>query len=153
MTETVLPADMLQLLDPAHITPIVTYLAHESNEHTGSCFEVGGGWYSQVRFQRSQGISLSPKGAGPTTAENLAANFSAITDFSKATYPTSPASALQEMMSAQDRAAAAKSGNGAASTGAASGPSATKASVNSAPFPSDAIFKKIQNIIDTDKTK
>ena len=153
MTETVLPADMLQLLDPAHITPIVTYLAHESNEHTGSCFEVGGGWYSQVRFQRSQGISLSPKGAGPTTAENLAANFSAITDFSKATYPTSPASALQEMMAAQDRAAAAKSGNVAASTGAVSGQPATKASVNSAPFPSDAIFKKIQNIIDTDKAK
>lgn len=48
MTETVLPADMLKLLDPAHITPIVTYLAHESSEHSGSCFEVGGGWYSQV---------------------------------------------------------------------------------------------------------
>lgn len=50
MTETVLPAEMLKLLDPAHITPLVAYLAHESNEHTGSCFEVGGGWYSQVSF-------------------------------------------------------------------------------------------------------
>lgn len=101
MTETVLPADMLQLLDPAHITPIVTYLAHESSEHTGSCFEVGGGWYSQVRFQRSQGVSLSPKGSGPATAETLAENMAAITDFSKSTYPTSPASALQEMIAAQ----------------------------------------------------
>ena len=50
MTETVLPAEMLKLLDPAHITPLVAYLAHESNEHTGSCFEVGGGWYSQVLY-------------------------------------------------------------------------------------------------------
>ena len=38
-----------KLLDPGHITPIVPYLAHESNEHSGSCFEVGGGWYSQVK--------------------------------------------------------------------------------------------------------
>lgn len=48
MTETVLSADMLKLLDPQHITPIVAYLAHEDNQHSGSCFEVGGGWYSQV---------------------------------------------------------------------------------------------------------
>ena len=48
MTETVLPAEMLRLLDPQHVTPIVTYLAHESNTHSGACFEVGGGWYSQV---------------------------------------------------------------------------------------------------------
>jgi NAD(P)-dependent dehydrogenase (short-subunit alcohol dehydrogenase family) len=50
MTETVLPAEMLKLLDPAHVTPLVAYLAHESSEHTGSCFEVGGGWYSQVNY-------------------------------------------------------------------------------------------------------
>lgn len=48
MTETVLPADMLKLLDPQHITPLVAYLAHESAQHTGACFEAGGGWYSQV---------------------------------------------------------------------------------------------------------
>jgi hypothetical protein len=58
MTETVLPADMLKLLDPQHITPLVTYLAHESSEHTGSCFEVGGGWYSQVRTLLSGVVDL-----------------------------------------------------------------------------------------------
>lgn len=51
MTETVLPAEMLRLLDPAHITPLVALLAHESSPHSGSCFEVGGGWYSQVKFK------------------------------------------------------------------------------------------------------
>jgi multifunctional beta-oxidation protein len=49
MTETVLSPEMLKLLDPQHIVPIVAYLSHESTEATGSCFEVGGGWYSQVR--------------------------------------------------------------------------------------------------------
>ncbi len=106
-----------------------------------------------MRFQRSQGISLSPKGAGPTTAEILAANFSAITDFSKATYPTSPASALQEMMAAQERAAAAESGNTSSKGASSPNQTAAKAALNSTPFPSDAIFRKIQNIIDTDNAK
>ncbi len=59
MTETVLSPDMLKLLDPQHITSIVAFLAHENNPHTGSCFEVGGGWYSQVRILGTWFISLS----------------------------------------------------------------------------------------------
>jgi multifunctional beta-oxidation protein len=48
MTETVLPPDMLKLLKPEHVTPMVTYLAHDSTKVNGTCFEIGGGWYSQV---------------------------------------------------------------------------------------------------------
>lgn len=54
---------------------------------------------------------------------------------------------------AVERAANTKSGatnaSGAASTVAAS----SKSSVNTTPFPSDAIFQKIQHIIDTDNAK
>lgn len=48
MTETVLPPDMLKLLHPKHVVPLVVYLAHEKSTHTGDCYEIGGGWYSKV---------------------------------------------------------------------------------------------------------
>ena len=48
MTEGLLPPAMFEMLDPKHIVPMVTYLAHESSDHSGECFEVGGGWFSQV---------------------------------------------------------------------------------------------------------
>lgn len=121
MTETVLPADMLKLLDPQHITPLVAYLAHESAQHTGACFEAGGGWYSQVhpvffslpspsytppavqvRFQRSEGLSLAGQNGAIASAEELQRHIGEITDFGREnTYPTSPASALREMIAAQ----------------------------------------------------
>lgn len=56
MTANLLPEKYLKLLDPDHITGIVSYLAHESSLENGSSFEVGGGWYSKIRWQRSAGI-------------------------------------------------------------------------------------------------
>lgn len=45
------------MLDPDHVTGIVTYLAHESSSDVnGEAFEVGGGWYSKIRWQRSAGV-------------------------------------------------------------------------------------------------
>ena len=56
MTANLLPEKYLKLLDPDHITGIVSYLAHESSSENGSSFEVGGGWYSKIRWQRSAGV-------------------------------------------------------------------------------------------------
>lgn len=57
MTEDVLPSEYIELFDADHITGIVTYLAHEaSSSVTGEAFEVGGGWYSKIRWERSAGI-------------------------------------------------------------------------------------------------
>ncbi len=49
MTETVLPPEVLKMLHPSLVAPIVTYLAHESCKHSGDCYEVGGGWFSKVK--------------------------------------------------------------------------------------------------------
>jgi hypothetical protein len=52
-----------------------------------------------VRFQRSEGISLSGADSAPATAEELQKHMHLITDFSREnTYPTTPASALREMV-------------------------------------------------------
>jgi NAD(P)-dependent dehydrogenase (short-subunit alcohol dehydrogenase family) len=53
MTETVLSSEILQLLDPNQVAPIVTLLAHDEHRQTGECYEVGGGWYSKVRMVRN----------------------------------------------------------------------------------------------------
>lgn len=53
MTETVLPQEVLKMLDPSLVSPIVTFLAHDSCKHTGDCYEVGGGWFSKVRSKVS----------------------------------------------------------------------------------------------------
>lgn len=99
MTETVLPMELLQLLSPEHVSPIVAYLAHEDSAFTGQCFEVGGGWYSQVRLQRSAGVSLmDPATQQSASIDDVARSMHLITDFSSSSYPTSPADALRDMM-------------------------------------------------------
>ena len=99
MTATVLPSEVLELLDPKHVAPIVTLLSHESSKTTGTIFEVGGGWYSKVRLQRSKGIKLGSNNQ-PCSAEDIADNLENICDFdsSTPTYPTNSADALQSMM-------------------------------------------------------
>ena len=103
MTATVLPSEILKMLEPQHIAPIVALLSHDSSTLSGKTFECGGGWYSEVRWQRSQGISLGKQGA-PVTMEKLAEHLESITDFREgSTYPNSPADALQDMMSSAMR--------------------------------------------------
>lgn len=89
MTETVLPPNLLSLLKPAHVVPIVTYLTHEDSNVNGSCYEVGGGWYSKVRFERSAGVCLGTE-AQVCSAEDIEEHMAQIEDFSHdATYPSS----------------------------------------------------------------
>jgi len=99
MTATVLPKEVLELLDPIHVAQLVTFLSHESTNSNGSIYEVGGGWYSKVRLQRSKGIRLGSN-KQPCTAEDIAENFTDICDFDNETptYPTNSADALQSMM-------------------------------------------------------
>lgn len=102
MTATVLPPSMLALLEPDHIAPLVSLLCHESCALNGDIFEVGGGWYSQVKLQRSAGASLGSSGHF-ASAEEIMENLSSIQDFSfGATYPTTAADALRDMMAASN---------------------------------------------------
>ena len=62
-------------LDPALVSPLVTYLAHESCEPTGRVFSVGGGRVAEVFIGETQGFTkadLSP--------EDVRDNWSAVTD-------------------------------------------------------------------------
>ena len=62
-------------LDPALVSPLVTYLAHESCEATGRVFSVGGGRVAEVFLGETNGY-YSPT----LTADDVAANWHTVTD-------------------------------------------------------------------------
>jgi len=103
MTATVLPPAILALLQPEHVAPIVAYLAHDSTETTGGVFEVGGGWYSRVRLERSPGLALGTS-EQPATAERVAEHWGELTAFpadrEDCQFPTEAGDALKAMMTA-----------------------------------------------------
>eukprot|EP00058_Branchiostoma_floridae_P005319 XP_002590807.1 hypothetical protein BRAFLDRAFT_125736 [Branchiostoma floridae] len=51
MTVTVMPQEVLDMLNPSYIAPLVMYLCHESCQENGGLFEVGGGWISKYSMK------------------------------------------------------------------------------------------------------
>ncbi|KAI7897720.1 uncharacterized protein BX663DRAFT_527318 [Cokeromyces recurvatus] len=88
MTETVMPPEILASLKPEFVTPVVGYLCHENTEDNGGIFEVGGGFVSKLRWERSQGAVFKADESFTPTA--IRAKWAEITDFTKTNeYPTS----------------------------------------------------------------
>jgi (3R)-3-hydroxyacyl-CoA dehydrogenase / 3a,7a,12a-trihydroxy-5b-cholest-24-enoyl-CoA hydratase / enoyl-CoA hydratase 2 len=102
MTETVLPPNILERLKPEHISPMVTYLSHEECKESGNIYELGAGWYSQLRWQRSMGVSLGSD-SNIATAEAIQSHLKQISNFNDATYPKTIAGSLGDMLEATSR--------------------------------------------------
>ena len=96
LTETILPKEMVDALRPEYVSPLVAWLAHESCEETGGLFEVGGGFFGKLRWERTEGKVF--RGGREITPEMLAKNWSTIVDFGKATHPQDVTQALQVVM-------------------------------------------------------
>jgi NAD(P)-dependent dehydrogenase (short-subunit alcohol dehydrogenase family)/putative sterol carrier protein len=79
MTKTVFPPDLVEALKPEYVAPLVLYLCHESSPVNGGIFEVGGGWVSQARVQRTKG-ALFPLNQ-PFTPEAVASKWTEISTF------------------------------------------------------------------------
>mmetsp|Transcript_21820 Transcript_21820/g.43293 ORF Transcript_21820/g.43293 Transcript_21820/m.43293 type:complete len:300 (-) Transcript_21820:231-1130(-) len=96
MTEKLIPPPILASLKPEAVAPAVLYLCHESSKVTGNIYEVGAGWVSQVRFQRSEGTVLKDH-----TPEAMAAAMEKIGDFSKnSSNPTTTADSIRAAVGA-----------------------------------------------------
>lgn len=80
MTEDLLPAHILRQLTPEKIAPLVLWLTHESSQVTNSIFEVAGGWYGQVRWERSSGQIFNPN-EETFTPEAILNKWTSVNDF------------------------------------------------------------------------
>ena len=85
LTETVLPQAVVDALKPEYVTPLVIKLCAEECSETGGLFEVGAGWVSRLRWERSKGAFFDP--ANPLTAEAIDAAWDRIGDFTGADHP------------------------------------------------------------------
>lgn len=96
MMQTVMGDDILQKLPTSSVASFVTYLCHDSCTSSGGIFELGGTWVSQMRWQRSKGVTFKP-GFKP---EDVAEKFREICDFSEgAEFPNSGMSGMQHAIS------------------------------------------------------
>jgi 3-hydroxyacyl-CoA dehydrogenase/3a,7a,12a-trihydroxy-5b-cholest-24-enoyl-CoA hydratase len=96
MTETVLPKELLDSLKPEYVAALVAKLVHESTEDTGGLYEVGGGFFAKLRWERSTGKTFR---LGRTiTPEDVNGAWRDISQFAKTAHPGSVAESMQPIM-------------------------------------------------------
>jgi 3-hydroxyacyl-CoA dehydrogenase/3a,7a,12a-trihydroxy-5b-cholest-24-enoyl-CoA hydratase len=96
MTETVLPPALIEALKPEFVSPLVARLVHESNDDTGGLYEVGGGFFAKLRWERSTGKTFRVGRA--IGVEDVDAAWKDINQFDKTTHPESVAASMQPIM-------------------------------------------------------
>jgi NAD(P)-dependent dehydrogenase (short-subunit alcohol dehydrogenase family)/putative sterol carrier protein len=96
MTETVFPPDLVKALKPDYVAPLVGFLCHEGSTENGGLFEVGAGWVSKLRWQRTSGHSFPLN--EPFTPEDVRDKWNDITSFENPDYPTSGQDAFAKIM-------------------------------------------------------
>jgi (3R)-3-hydroxyacyl-CoA dehydrogenase / 3a,7a,12a-trihydroxy-5b-cholest-24-enoyl-CoA hydratase / enoyl-CoA hydratase 2 len=97
LTETVLPKEMLENLKPEYVTPLVAWLAHDECTENGGIFEVGAGFFSKLRWQRTEGKTF--KLGREISPESLRGAWEQVTDFSSSTHPANITEALGPVLS------------------------------------------------------
>ncbi|MGE5185306.1 MAG: SDR family NAD(P)-dependent oxidoreductase [Acidobacteriota bacterium] len=108
MTETVLPKELLDALKPEYVSALVAKLVHEATEDTGGLYEVGGGFFAKLRWERSAGKTF--RLGRNLTPEDVDAAWKNISGFDKAEHPASVAESMQPIM-ANVEAGPSKGGN------------------------------------------
>jgi NAD(P)-dependent dehydrogenase (short-subunit alcohol dehydrogenase family) len=68
MTEDIMPAAMLERLQPEHVSPLVVFLASETCKDTGHIYSVGGGYIARVAIVEGPGTAFE----GVPTPDDIA---------------------------------------------------------------------------------
>ena len=81
LTESLMPAFVLEKLKPECVSPLVLYLCSEGIDVNGELYEVGGGAVSRIESLRSKGLAMNPD---DITVEAVAEAWSKINDMTDA---------------------------------------------------------------------
>lgn len=96
LTETVMPKEVLEPLQPELVSPLVAWLCHEDCEENGGLFEVGGGFFAKLRWERSTGKTF--RVGREVSPEDVRTSFAAITSFEDTEHPTNIAESMGPVM-------------------------------------------------------
>lgn len=96
MTATILPQNLVESLKPDYVAPLAAYLCSDLCASSGLVFEVGCGWFAQVRLQRAAG-HLIP--SNEITLESVEENWNKIKDFKNPIYPTNATDSFTSIIS------------------------------------------------------
>ena len=77
MTATVLPPNVVDVLKPEFVAPMVVWACSENNTFSGYSFVAGGGYYSRTAFMEGPGVFMDIK--QPITLEMIDENIDGIT--------------------------------------------------------------------------
>ncbi|KAK5082267.1 bifunctional hydroxyacyl-CoA dehydrogenase/enoyl-CoA hydratase fox2 [Lithohypha guttulata] len=96
MTATVMPPEVLEVLKPEWVIPLVAVLVHSSNANTtGTIFECGGGHMAQLRWERAKGALL--KANESLTPGAILKKWSDVNDFSECEHPDGVADMMTKL--------------------------------------------------------
>lgn len=96
MTETVFPKSLVDAIRPEYVSALVAKLAHDSTEDTGGIYEVGGGFYAKLRWERSMGKTFQL--GRDITPELIDGAWPDIAGFNRTTHPSSIGESLQPIV-------------------------------------------------------
>lgn len=96
LTETILPPALIEQLKPEYVTPLVIRLCDEKSMETGGLYEVGAGWIGALRWERTKGVGF--KLSEGFSAEDVAARWDDITDFTRTDHPRNGQEAMMAIM-------------------------------------------------------
>ncbi len=99
LTATVMPPEVLEVLKPEYVVPLVAVLAHTSSDESGAIFEVGGGRVAKMRWERAKGALL--RADDSFTPGALLKKWADVGDFSKPSHPEGPANFMELLEDAQ----------------------------------------------------
>jgi NAD(P)-dependent dehydrogenase (short-subunit alcohol dehydrogenase family) len=96
LLSTVLPHELTQELKPEYVSPLVAWLCHHDCRETKGLFEVGAGFVAKLRWERAAGQVFDTREG--MSAEQLAAQWGHVTDFSVSTHPASAAESISSIL-------------------------------------------------------
>lgn len=99
LTQTVWTPEMMDVMKPEWVVPIVGVLTTDSCTKTGAIFEAAAGHFSEIRWERSKGIVLKPDES--LTADAVIANWSKIVDWTNADHPSTPGVSTEKLEQAK----------------------------------------------------